>query len=158
MKALKISILLTILLGSMLISNGNTYDNLDKVKDLDAYSTEIFSLTNDYRTKNSLKEFIFSKKLSQTAQIKADDMCKNQYFSHKLPNGDEWYTYLDKSGYEYKTAGENLGKGYDTTDNLFKAWLNSPKHKENIDKSYTHLGIGYSYCDGKNYSVQLFAS
>lgn len=38
-------------------------------------------------------------------------------------------------------VGENVAYNFDSPEVAFNAWLNSPKHKLNIEADYTHFGI-----------------
>ncbi len=42
----------------------------------------------------------------------------------------------------YRTAGENVGRGYDQAS-LFQAFMNSPGHRANIlNTAYSHMSVG----------------
>jgi uncharacterized protein YkwD len=56
-----------------------------------------------------------------------------------------------------KKVGENVAFNYYTAMGVFKAWLKSPEHKNNIEGPYTHIGI--SILDnnvGDNYFTNIF--
>lgn len=56
-------------------------------------------------------------------------------------------------------SGENLSKGYKTTESVKSAWLKSPTHRENLLwKDYKRTGIGIYEKDGVTYVVQLFSN
>ena len=58
-------------------------------------------------------------------------------------------------GITYKSAGENIAKGYKTPDAVVKGWMNSPGHRANIlSSSFTHIGVGY--VENGNYWTQMF--
>lgn len=108
---------------------------------------------------NSLKE---NQTLNKAAQMKAEDMVKNQYFSHTSPTGlSPWY-WFSKAGYTYKYAGENLAIGFFESRDVFNAWLNSPSHKENLlNPNYKEIGTAVLPGFGGNNTivvVQLFGA
>lgn len=103
----------------------------------------IVSLTNESRKAAGLQTLKINKKLSLAAQKKAEDMLKNQYFSHESRSGKLAWDFLDEIGYNYLFAGENLAMNFNSAEEITQGWLTSLKHKENIlDKNYTNIGIG----------------
>jgi hypothetical protein len=81
--------------------------------------------------------------LAKAAQMKAEDMAKRGYFSHNGPLGETPWSWLDKVGYNYIYAGENLAVNFFDSADVHRAWMNSPAHRENLlDKKFTEVGIG----------------
>lgn len=82
--------------------------------------------------------------LNKAASLKANDMMQNGYFSHTSPTGvTPWY-WFKKVGYDYKSAGENLGVGFVDSNELHQAWNESPSHKANlVNKNYKDIGISF---------------
>jgi len=103
--------------------------------------------------------------LDAAAKQKAEDMFQNNYFSHFSPTGvSPWY-WINKSGYNYHYAGENLAMNFIDSEEVVRAWLNSPGHRENLlNKNYQDIGIAVLPADfskqGINQPivVQLFGS
>ncbi|MDX1535480.1 MAG: CAP domain-containing protein [Candidatus Spechtbacterales bacterium] len=82
-------------------------------------------------------------KLTQAAQMKAEDMIARDYFSHNSPEGERPWIWLKKVDYKYALAGENLAIDFNDPYLVTKAWLNSPSHRKNIlNNYYTDIGIG----------------
>ncbi|MES3005819.1 MAG: CAP domain-containing protein [Patescibacteria group bacterium] len=100
-------------------------------------------LTNDQRVSNNAPKLVENKLLAEAARLKAEDMAKKGYFAHNSPEGYlPWY-WLDRVGYSYAHAGENLAVNYTDSKDVVDAWMNSPTHRANIVKSiYTETGIG----------------
>lgn len=100
--------------------------------------------TNVNRAENSnlpaLKE---NAKLDQAAQLKLQDMFKQQYFEHVNPQGVGPADLATKVGYNFLTEGENLALGNFADDKaLVTAWMNSPGHRANIlNIKYTEIGV-----------------
>ena len=65
---------------------------------------------------------------------------------------------MKEFGIRYRSAGENIAKGYRTVDAVGKGWMNSSGHRDNIlSSSYTQLGVGYcTDSAGNGYWVQMF--
>ncbi len=96
------------------------------------------------------------KKLKKAAQMKAKDMIERDYFDHIGPEGEKPWSWLDKVGYDYVAAGENLAMDFYNSQKLVEAWLNSPSHAKNILNSYfTDIGIGMAKgeMDGRETTV-----
>src|SRR3990172_5760313 len=123
---------------------------LEKVKELDlsatlaaVISSDVIDLTNKKRGENNLKFLRYNILLSRAAQMKADDMAQRGYFSHSDPDGLLPWAWLDKAGYRYSYAGENLGLNFVESAGLLNAWMNSSFHKLNLlNTNYTEIGIG----------------
>ena len=83
-----------------------------------------------------------NEKLNQAALAKAQHMFSEQYWAHSAPDGTQPWVFIKNAGYVYKYAGENLARDFDTTDEMVKAWMNSPTHKENIiNPNFTEIGL-----------------
>jgi len=84
-----------------------------------------------------------NEKLTEAAQLKAEDMIAKDYFSHVGKNGEPPWVWFERVGYNYATAGENLAIDFYDPSVLEKAWLASPSHRKNIMNEYfTDIGIG----------------
>lgn len=90
------------------------------------------SLVNSYRTKQGLKSFSWNNKLESAAQKKAEDIFAKGYFDHSSPDGTKVWSFILDSGYDYRFAGENLAADFDSIDEAFNAWVESPSHLSNI--------------------------
>ena len=82
-------------------------------------------------------------KLDQSAELKAQDMLKNQYFAHTSPSGMAVGNLAEKVGYEFIAIGENLALGnFENDEALVQAWMDSPGHRANILNSrYQEIGV-----------------
>lgn len=111
------------------------------------YSSEItvqkvLSQTNEQRQKLGLSLLKYNSVLSQSAAAKAQDMFTNNYWAHNSPQGKSPWDFFKSAGYKYSIAGENLAKDFYDTDDLLKAWMNSPTHRDNIiNAKYQEIGI-----------------
>ena len=115
-----------------------------------AYATEISSNrllteTNERRAANKSQPLVINEALSAAAQTKANDMAMKNYWSHYTPSGEAPWTFIDKSGYAYNKAGENLAYGFSTSDDTVNGWMNSPSHKANmLDNAFSEVGFGFA--------------
>ncbi len=131
----------------------------------DISAQRIITLTNEVRQQYSLPLVQEDSLLNKAAQDKAEDMFKNKYFSHYSPTGTSPWHWIDKSGYDYYYAGENLAMNFLDTEEVIKGWLNSPSHRENLlNEDYKDMGIAVVSGDFNNEGinrilvVQMFGS
>ncbi|OIO46819.1 MAG: hypothetical protein AUJ28_01865 [Parcubacteria group bacterium CG1_02_37_51] len=102
----------------------------------------LVELTNQIRAVKELSPLLFNDQLQQAAMDKANDLIKNNYFSHNSPQGKPFNTWIEETGYEYQIIGENLATGYATNKEVMKAWMDSPTHRDNIlNQKYREIGI-----------------
>lgn len=109
---------------------------------------ELLSLTNKEREKAGLNDLVLNHELSKAAEFKASDMFAKNYWAHNAPDGKTPWYFFKESGYQYVYAGENLARGFSTTQDVIAAWMASPSHKENLI-SPNYKEIGFAVEDGK---------
>lgn len=107
-------------------------------------SSEVEAAINQWRVDQGLAAFNSEvPALDEAAQARAEGMCAENDWSHNR----DWEV-LDKY-YAYSYAGENLYYGglreNQPTDAVI-TWVHSPTHLENLQKSYTEIGIGVKLC------------
>lgn len=107
------------------------------------YANALVLLANYDRTNADLPDLRENPLLSQSAQLKAEDMAKNSYFAHTSPTGVEPWVWFREAGYPYLHAGENLAIRFVDTFKVHRAWMDSPDHRDNImGAQYQEIGIG----------------
>ena len=122
-----------------------------------SYEKEVVRLVNEIRAKNGLKALTYDWELSRVARYKSEDMRSNRYFSHTSPTYGSPFQMMKSFGISYRSAGENIAKGYATPEAVVNGWMNSSGHRANIlSASFTHIGVGY-VSDG-SYWTQMFIS
>ena len=120
-----------------------------------SYAEEVVRLVNEIRVQNGLSAFTHSEELSRVAQLKSQDMHDQGYFSHTSPTYGSPFDMMKQFGISYRTAGENIARGYSTPEAVVNGWMNSEGHRANIlNASFTQIGVGY-VSDG-NYWTQMF--
>ena len=119
-----------------------------------SYESEVIRLVNEIRQQNGLRPLAANWELSRVARYKSQDMRDNGYFSHNSPTYGTPFQMLSAFGLSYRTAGENIAKGYASPQAVVNGWMNSSGHRANIlNASYTQIGVGY--VSGGNYWPQL---
>ena len=105
-------------------------------------SREIIEETNRVRINNNLARLQPNSKLDLAASEKLKDMADKEYFAHNSPQGVSPWHWIDKSGYNYTYAGENLALGFFNAPSTVSAWMNSPTHRTNIiNTNYSEIGV-----------------
>jgi hypothetical protein len=103
---------------------------------------EIVSETNKQREKLGLSPVVINQSLNQAASAKASNMFSENYWSHYSPSGKDPWGFISGAGYKFAYAGENLARNFYNSDDVVKAWMNSPTHRENIvNPKYKEIGV-----------------
>ena len=119
------------------------------------FEQEVIRLVNEIRVENGLKPLSYDWQLGRVARIKSQDMKDNKYFAHNSPVYGTPLQMIKNFGISYRSAGENIAKGYTTPEAVVNGWINSSGHRANIlNASFTHIGVGY--ISGGNYWTQMF--
>jgi hypothetical protein len=108
----------------------------------DLTKISLFELANASRQNLGFYPLEENQALNEAAYLKAEDMLEKGYFAHYSPEGiTPWY-WLERSGYDYTAAGENLAVGFLESEQVHRAWMDSPSHKKNIlNPNYREMGI-----------------
>lgn len=121
--------------------------------EIDDKVNELLNLINNEREKNGLIKLQVLPRLQEIAMIKAEDMVKNNYFSHESPNYGNPFDMMKNFGITYKTAGENIA-GNSSIEGAFNSWFWSENHKQNIlSTAYNYIGIGISPSEKYGYII-----
>ena len=81
-------------------------------------------------------------RLDDAADDRVNDMEDQGYWAHISPDGREPFVWMRPHSYEYHDAGENLATGFDTTEVLVDAWMESKGHRLNIlSPKYRDCGV-----------------
>ena len=116
-------------------SNSNNSSNLTG-------TTGILNMINEYRKKENLAPYVLDKSLTNIAELKANDMAKNNYFSHTSKTYGTPFEMMQGFGINYKSAGENIA-GNSSLKDAISSFIASPTHKKNLlSNKFTNIGIG----------------
>jgi uncharacterized protein YkwD len=110
------------------------------------------SMISGYRANNNLPAVTLDPELMRLAAAQTEIMAKRDKLDHNA--GKPFVTRLKASGYDAKTAAENIGAGYHTLAEAFSGWRDSPPHKANmLLKGATRIGIAAVYTPASKYKV-----
>lgn len=135
----------------------------EQIANLNPFVKEVVSLVNKERAKKKLPPLKLALDVTRVAQLKAEDLQKNNYFAHVSPVYGDVDAMLGKFNVKFKYAGENIAGGQRTPEEAVTDWMNSPGHRANIlDPVYTEIGVGVAIIGDENqedplyYWVQMF--
>lgn len=129
----------------------------------DIVQSVLVSQTNENRIAVNENALRVSPLLQRAADLKAEDMAARGYFAHTSPDGlAPWY-WLEKVGYGFSAAGENLAVNFSDSADVMNAWLASPDHRANIlNDNFSEVGIGTARGDYEGHRavfvVQFFGT
>ena len=121
------------------------------------YENAVLYWTNVERSRHGLSKLKTTDALCSASGVRAKELYNK--FSHTRPNGNKWTTALSAKGVKYRSAAENIARGYTSPCSVVKAWMDSDGHRDNILSSkYSYLGVGLHYTESgkKYYWDQLF--
>jgi uncharacterized protein YkwD len=95
--------------------------------------------------------------LDCAARAHSLDMHERDYFEHTNPDGDAPWDRMERAGYSYRQAGENIAFGPTAADAVMQQWMSSDGHCANImNPDFVHSGIGY-HAEGRLWT-QVFGT
>ena len=130
--------------------NGQIQQVKSKYEDGPPTAEDLLELVNAEREKVGVAPLKIDANVQKSAQLKADDMAKNNYFDHVDANGKHGYEYIkDHAPNLCKQVSENITDNTVAEDNYsqmsFYSWKSSPPHyKAMINPEYTLTGFGVS--------------
>ncbi|GAB5401017.1 MAG: hypothetical protein Aureis2KO_26020 [Aureisphaera sp.] len=114
----------------------------------------IHLLMNQHRASQGLEEVEMDRGLvSALATAHTKYMINLKRICHDRI-GERRRELIDKGAH---MVGENVAFGYENAESVVRAWINSPRHRENLEGNYTHCGYGIvKDASGTYYFTQLF--
>ena len=107
-----------------------------------SFEEQVVELVNAYRAQYGLSALTADWELARVAR-------------YNSPTYGTPFDMIRSFGLSYRTAGENIAKGYATPQAVVNGWMNSSGHRANIlNGSFTKIGVGY-VADGHIWT-QLF--
>lgn len=108
-----------------------------------ANNTSFATLLNNVRLSNGSGPVTYDARLGRAAELHAQDMVANDYFSHTGQNGSTAGDRISAQGYQWRTYGENIAQGQATQQEAMDGWTNSPgHHANNINPAFENFGLG----------------
>jgi uncharacterized protein YkwD len=121
--------------------------------------TKLVDAHNKEREHDDLPPLELNKKLTAAARKHAEDMAEHQKMSHTGSNGTTPFRRMEKEGYKYQRAAENVARGQLSVDEVMKVWMDSEDHKHNILGKFSEIGVGHATdADGVSYWCVTFGT
>lgn len=117
-----------------------------QVQDIPLNADSILELVNIERKKVNVAPLVMDTGLVATAQSRADDMAKRDYFGHRDPVTNENMVNILKQQKQCVYASENISKMEnpigDNNQDTINGWMGSkPHHDAMLDPKYTLTGV-----------------
>ncbi len=101
---------------------------------------------NAYRATKGLTPVVLDEKLSLASKTHAQDLAKHGVISHTGTDGSGHGERVQRQGYAFSIAAENVATGQKDWERVFKGWQNSPGHNKNLLlPNVTDFGIALVY-------------
>lgn len=85
-------------------------------------------------------------RLRCAARVHSLDMSVRGFFDHDNPEGESPFDRMERAGYTFQAAGENIAAGQTTPQEVVTGWLDSPGHCRNIlSPDFSQIGVGYVF-------------
>lgn len=105
---------------------------------------------------------IWNTLLAETAQVHSLDMASHNFFNHTGSDGSSISDRVTRTGYDWRTVGENIAAGRNRASQTVNDWLESSGHCRNImSDAYTQFAVSCvvdSDSDYGTYWTQVLAS
>lgn len=120
----------------------------------------VLEAVNEYRASKGLAAVRSDSRLQLSAQLKANDMVRYNYWAHTSPSGLSPWHFFTQAGYAYSNAGENLARCFRTAQGVVNGWINSPTHEAILTGRFVDAGFSYALnpADGCRYVVGHFGA
>jgi uncharacterized protein YkwD len=98
---------------------------------------------------DAAKPLRWSDKLAEASRRHAEDMAQHNYFSHGGRDGSSPAQRAQRTGYRYKSIGENIAAGRPMSpEEAVAGWLRSPGHCANLmNAGFTEMGAAFAVND-----------
>src|ERR687894_1831173 len=147
-RALRYALVIVAVLAALVVGVAG----VDGRADAEAYDPEelqFLELINGYRADHGLRALVLSDTLAVAADHHSRDMARYSFFAHNTAAssyyevGSRPWDRMEAEGYRYNTyKGENIAVGYETAEEAFRAWRESPSHNQAmLDGRYRVIGI-----------------
>ena len=113
---------------------------------LRAAETQVWEMTNAYRTYMGLSNLQWESKAEAAARGHSQDMADNNYYQHNSQDGTRFSARLQAEGISYRSCGENICAGSGDAIYMVIGWIGSSGHRGGIlNTSYKYIGVGVAY-------------
>jgi uncharacterized protein YkwD len=97
----------------------------------------VLASINAARAKAGCQPLRLDSRLMAAAKSHARAMAEQNFFGHAGKDGNRFPARLQRQGYAYRTAAENIAAGQKSAGAVVKSWMQSAGHRRNILNSPT---------------------
>ncbi|GAB1361415.1 hypothetical protein MASR1M32_06510 [Rhodobacter sp.] len=121
---------------------------------------EVANWINAERAKKGLSKLGISSQLTAMAEAHACDMAKRGFFDHQGPGGPSFQRRLNRSGYDYSAAVENIAfSNAGGSAPAMRSWKKSAQHWKNLmDRRLDDMGVAVAISGDTIYYVYVGAA
>jgi uncharacterized protein YkwD len=123
-------------------------------RDRPEISRRVLELTNEVRSHArrcgwesfpAVPPLVLAPQLDTAAIEHSKDMALHDYMDHTGRDGSTPADRVTRTGYQWRTIGENLASGIMTPEEVVKGWVGSPHHCENLMSArFTQMAVAYA--------------
>jgi hypothetical protein len=144
--------------------------DLPALEDADAVAQQVLELVNAARDEprqcgdrsfEATSPVVLSSALTSVALLHAQDMAQQRIMDHRGSDGSQPGERLTRSGYSWRTVGENVAAGQPNAIEVVESWLASPGHCTAImEPRFREMGVAFALVSGNPaiYWAQTFAA
>ena len=130
------------------------------------FVSRVLELVNQERSRAGLAPLTLNSQLTAAAQGHSQDMADHNFMAHNGSDGSSPFDRMQRAGYRFSFAGENVAAGQSKPEDAMSSWMNETPpndgHRKNIlSPNYREIGIGYAFNDAaqfKHYWTQDFGT
>lgn len=121
--------------------------------------TTFEGMLNQVRADNGSAPLSYDARLGRAAQVHADDMLSMGRMTHTGSDGSNAGQRISREGYNWRTWGENVARGYQTEEAVLEGWVNSPGHQaNNINPAFEDFGLAKAGSGSQLYWALVFGA
>jgi uncharacterized protein YkwD len=95
---------------------------------------------------SAIGPLVMQAQLRCAARVHSLDMSVRGFFDHTNPDGESPFARMERAGYQYQAAGENIAAGQTTPQEVVDGWMLSSGHCSNImSPDFSQIGVGYVF-------------
>jgi uncharacterized protein YkwD len=117
--------------------------------DLTNAAARLLAGVNAQRAAKGLPPLAEHPLLRAIAAAHSADMARRDRLDHTGGDGSSPWERMDRVGYRYRTASENVAWGQTSPEQVVGDWMTSPGHRANVLGPYVHFGGGVGLTPGK---------
>lgn len=87
---------------------------------------------NAYRVSKNLPALQYDERLNRASEVHVRDLASADILSHTGTDGSGHGDRVQRQGYYFSIAGENVATGQTSWEAVFNSWKKSPGHNENL--------------------------